>query len=209
MRLPKDPAAPEWKGVWERLGKPVDAKDYDFSALKRAGDKPIEAALADTLRKAAFDGNLSKEAAVRVGTEVIKHLDAQAAADLALATDKLALEKKALNDNWGTNAAANMVIAQAAVRALGVAPEAVTALEGVVGYAKVMDMFRNIGTKIGEDKFVSADGRTTGNIMTKEQAASEKKELMADKSWATRYLSGGVEEKRKMEALNRIITNTQ
>jgi hypothetical protein len=208
IRLPKDPNAPEWKGVWERLGKPVEEKGYDLSTVKRTGDKPIEDALADTLRKAAFEANLPKDAATRVAASVIKHLDAEAAATAALATDKLNLEKSELKKNWGANEAANMVIAQAAVKALGVDPAAVAALEKVIGYSKVMDMFRNIGSKIGEDKFVNAGGGGNSGVMTREQAVSEKAELMRDSAWTKRYTAGGVEESRKMQALNRIITNT-
>lgn len=208
IRLPKDPNAPEWKGVWERLGKPVEAKAYDLSTVKRAGDKPIEDALADTLRNAAFDANLPKDAAARLAANVVKHLDAEAAASAALATDKLNAEKAELKKNWGNNEAANMVVAQGAVKALGIDPQAVAALEKVVGYSKVMEMFRNIGTKIGEDRFVSGGGSGNAGVMTRDQAVSEKSELMRDKDWVKRYTSGGVEENRKMQALNKIITNT-
>ncbi len=98
-----------------------------------------------------------------------------------------------------------MVVAQAAVRALGVDPTAVAALEKAVGYAKVMDLFRNIGSKIGEDRFVSGGGSNTGNVMTKEQAIAEKAALKRDEAWVSRYLKGGVEEKRQLNALDRII----
>lgn len=208
VRLPKDSNAPEWQGVYERLGKPKEAKDYDFSAIKRVGDKPLDDALADTIRKAAFDANVNKEGAVRVATEVVKYLDGVETAAAATNADKLATEKKSLNDNWGTNAAANMVVAQGAVRALGVDPTAVAALEKVVGYAKVMEMFRNIGSKIGEDRFVNAGGGGNNNVMTKDQAVSEKETLMRDEAWRGRYLKGDVEAGRKMLALNKIITGT-
>lgn len=200
--------AKEWNAIHERLGKPKEAKEYDLSTVKRLGDKPIDDALADTLKKAAFDSNLSKDAAARMAANVVKHLDGEATAAAALAADKLATEKSELKKNWGNNEAANMVVAQAAVRALGVDPAAVAALENTIGYAKVMDMFRVIGSKIGEDRFVSAGGSGSGNVMTVEQATSEKAELMRDSAWRDRYLKGGVEEGRKMTALNRIITGT-
>ena len=207
LRLPKDPNAPEWKGIWERLGKPKEATEYDFAAVKRAGDKPLDQALADTLRQAAFNSNLSKDGAARLTTEIVKYLDSSESAKAALEADKLATEKTELKKNWGANEAANMVIAKAAAGALGVKPEAVAALEKVVGYAQVMDMFRVIGTKIGEDKFIMSQGGNNTGIMTREQAVSEKADLMKDKAWSKRYLDGGVEESRKMTALNRIITN--
>lgn len=198
--------AQEWEKIHQRLGKPTEAKDYDFSAVKRTGDKALDDTLADTLRQTAFNANLSKDAAARMASEVVKHLDGAEAATAAAQADKLANEKKDLEKNWGGNAASNMVVAQGAVRALGVDPVAVAALEKVIGYAKVMDMFRNIGSKIGEDRFVSnTGGGGSGNAMTREQAVAEKEALKKDQDWVKRYLKGGAEEKRKMDALDRMI----
>lgn len=206
LRIPKDPNAAEWKDVWARLGKPGEAKDYDLSTVKRAGDKPIDNALADTLRNAAFDVNLPKEAAARLAAAVVKHLDAQNTATAAEKQDKLNTEKADLKKNWGNNEAANKVIAAAAARALGVDPATVEALEGVVGYAKIMEMFRVVGTKIGEDRFVNGGQGPNMGPMTVEQAKAEKEALMADKAWRDRYLAKGAEEVRKFTALNRIIS---
>ena len=208
LRLPKDPNAPEWKGVYERLGKPAEAKGYDLSTVKRAGDKALDDALADTLRNAAFAANLTKDAALRMATDTVKYLDNLDAARTAVETDKLAAEKAELNKNWGNNAAANLIIARNAATALGIKPEAVAALEKTAGYAQVMEMFRTIGTKIGEDRFVTSLQPGGEGIMTRDRALAEKKAYMADKAWVTRYLAGGTEEKRKMTTLDRIITNT-
>ena len=91
-------------------------------------------------------------------------------------------------------------VAKQAAAKLGVTPEQVAALEQTVGYAKVMEMFRDIGTKIGEAKFVSSTG-PTGGIMTREQAVAKRAELMGDTNWAKRYLDGGAPEAREMNAL--------
>ena len=159
------------------------------------------------MRQEAFDGNLSKEAATRLAQSVAKHLDHVDNTTLAESTAKTDAERTALKANWGNNYAANLVVARAAATALGIPPEAVAAFEKMegVGYAKVMEMFRTIGTKIGEDKYVNSNGGGGGNVMTKDQAVAEKKALMADKAWVDRYLNGGVEEKKKMTALESII----
>ena len=211
LRLPKDPASPDWKAVHERLGKPKEATEYDFASVKRAGDKPLDPALTETIRTAAFDGNLSKEGAVRLAQSIAKHLDSADAATLAERTAKIDAERAELNKNWGVNHAANMVVAKAAATALGISPEAVAAFEKMdgVGYAKVMEMFRTIGTKIGEDRYVNAGGGGGGNVMTRDQAVAEKKALMADTAWVKRYLDGGMEEKKKMTALESIIVGVK
>lgn len=206
VRLPKEATDPKWEDVYKRLGKPADKKEYDLSTVKRAGDKALDEALADTIKSAAWNSNVSKEGATRIAQDVIKYLDGVETATQAVNADKQIVEKAELAKNWGSNQAANMVIAQGAVKALGVTPTEVAALEGAVGYAKVMDMFRNIGTKIGEDRFVNSPSGGNTGIMTRDQAVAEKNELMADQAWKDRYLKGGMEEKRKMLALNTIIT---
>lgn len=206
IRLPKDPAAPEWKNIWNRLGTPLDAKDYDFSAIKRSGDKPMDEALATTIRAAAHQGNLPKASAELVATAIAKHLDSIDATNAAVKAENLIKEKATLKSNWGANEAANMVVARAAATALGVDPGTVAALEGAIGYAKTMEMFRLIGTKIGEDRFVTSSGSpAAGGAMTRDQAVAEKNALKNDTAWVKRYLAGGREEKMKMDALDRII----
>lgn len=206
IRLPKEQNSPDWAAVHKRLGALNAAEDYKFEGLKRAGDKALEPALVDTLRKAAFGAHLSADSANVVAKEVVSHLDAIETARLAEETAKIQTEKKLLKDNWGANEAANMVVARAAANALGVAPEAVEALEKTVGYSKVMEMFRQIGTKIGEDRFIASGGTSGNQAMTKEQAVAEKASLMRDNAWVKRYIDGGLEEKRKMDALLRIIS---
>jgi hypothetical protein len=199
----------EWQKIHQRLGKPTDAKDYDFSSVKRTGDKALEQNLSDSIRQAAWNANLSKDGAIRLAQDVVKHLDGVESASAAAAADKLATEKRELDKNWGNNAAANMVVAKAAAAALGISPEGVAALERVIGYAKVMDMFRVIGTKIGEDRFVSPPGGGGGEVMTRDQAVAEKEALKKDKAWVDRYLKGGTDEKRRMDALDRIISGVK
>lgn len=205
IRLPKDPTSPEWKNVYQRLGAPKDAKEYDFKDIKFTDGTELDPAFTDLMRTNAVSANLTKDQALTVTKAVVQFLDKADQDDVAQFTAQVAKEKAELKANWGANEAANMVIARAAANALGVKPETVAALEKTAGYAQVMEMFRQIGTKIGEDKFVS--GNTGGNPnapMTREAAISRKKELMNDAQWRTRYLQGGSEEKRQMEALIRI-----
>lgn len=205
VRLPKDPNAPEWKNIYERLGAPKDATGYDFSAIKLADGTPLDAETTEFMRSTVAPLNLSKDAAVAVTQAVVKLREKIAATELAERTAKLEVQKADLKKNWGANEAANMVVARAAAKALNVAPEAVAALEGQVGYAAVMEMFRTIGSKIGEDRFVTGGGGSNGGVMTRDQAVAEKNSLKADQAWVTRFLSGGTEERKKMEALDRII----
>lgn len=205
MRLPKD-ANDEagWKGVHERLGMPKEAKDYDLSGVKRADGTDIEQALADTLRGALHRGRVGKDAAPEVAKAVVKHLDDAAAAAVADRTAKLATEKAALKTSWGTNEEFNKLTAMQGAKRLGVDPETVAQLENVVGYAKIMEMFRKIGAGTSEDTFIEGKGGG-GGINTREGAQARLAELQTDKDWAGRLLKGDVAARREFDSLTQMI----
>lgn len=206
LRLPadaKDEAG--WNAVWARLGAPADAKEYEF---KTPDGKAVDEKLDATLRQIASETKLPKETAARVGASVAKFLQAAEVEGKAAYDAKLAEERVALDKNWGSNKDANLLVAKQAAAKLGVAPEAVMALESVVGYAKVMEMFRTIGAKMGEAPFIGNDTTTQNNgVMSRDQAVAKKAELMGDTQWSKRYLDGGAAEVREMTMLNTIIVS--
>lgn len=206
VRLPKD-AGDEagWKSVYTRLGVPATPAEYDLSAVKRADGKDVDASLVDALRPALLDARVPKDRAGSVVAAVVKHLDGIAAEQSAQTTAKLAEEMSALDKNWGANKAANKFIASQAAEKLGIKPEAVAALEKQIGYAAVMEMFHKIGRSLGEDKYVSGEQPNSG-IMSKDQAVARKAELLANKAWVNRKMSGDAAANREMRALNIIIT---
>lgn len=210
IRLPKD-ASDEagWNALWGKLGKPAEAKDYDLSAVKDAAGNPIDAALAGFFRGTAHKLNLSKENAAALASEIQKFNDGKAVSAKAETDAKIVSAKADLAKNWGANAEANKFVAQQAAKALGVDPETVAALENQLGYSKVMEMFRQIGARIGEDKYVTGgSGAGANGVMTREQAMAKKGELMKDTAWAGRYMAGGAPEAREMTALNTLIVGT-
>lgn len=204
LRLPAEANDAEgWKAVWQKLGAPVDAAGYDFSGIKRAGDQPVEAALTEALRTAALNANLPVSAAQGVATAVVQALDAQAVAQATERAAALETARAALKANWGQNYEAFQFAAKQAATALGVTPEQVTALESVVGYDKVMDMFRNIAGKIGEDRFIN-NGPNKDAPMTVEAAKERLDELKRDQAWAKRFLDGDSAANKEFQALTTI-----
>jgi hypothetical protein len=205
LRLPKvasDEAG--WKKVWTALGAPADGK-YDFSTVKKADGTPADQSFLDDFTAAAAKLHLPKDAAVSLAQDVLKLQEKQGAATAAIATDNLNKERALLDKNWGKDKEANLFIAKAAVVKLGLDPEIINALEKTAGYAKTMDFLRDIGTRIGEDKFVSG-GASGHRVMTKDQASEQLATLKADTAWTKRYMAGGADEGRQMAALMAIIS---
>lgn len=208
LRLPKDQTDQAgWNAIYTRLGVPEAAKDYDLSGVKFADGSALEDGFADSLRTALHNARVPKDRAADVAKVMVKFADDADAAETVERTSKLDEEKAALSKNWGKNEQANKFIASQAAQKLGIAPDTIAALEKVVGYRSIMEMFHKIGISLGEDKFVAADPTNpTSGIMSRDQAVARKSELMADKSWQERYMKGDVVARKEMRSLNVIIS---
>ena len=210
VRIPKEGAdEASWNKVWQRFGKPADAKEYDFSTAKYADGRAPEDKFLDAMRQTAFRLNMPKATAAEFTREVVKYMDSVDTSERTEVSAKFETEKTALAKNWGANMEANLFVAKRAAQALGVDPDTVAALEKQVGYAKVMEMFRSIGTKIGEDKFITGSGNTANSVMTREQAVARKADLMKDTLWVQKYMKRDAEAIREMTALNTLIVSGQ
>jgi hypothetical protein len=192
VRMPKDANDTEnWNKLHARLGVPSDAKEYDFSAVKFSDGSALDDKFVETMREAAKRSGIAKDKAPELVQSVVKFMENAEQTDNVEYETKLNAERETLRLNWGSNSTANMMIAEAAAAKLGVKPEAVSALEKQVGYAAVMEMFRNIGVRMGEDKFIaSAGGQGGGGLMSREQAAATLQEKQADQLWTKALFSG-------------------
>jgi hypothetical protein len=209
LRMPKIGDVDAAKTFWGKLGVPTEAKDYDLTGLAKADGTPMEAAFTDWARATALKLNVTKENFKPFVAELVKRQEDALTTQKVSLTAKLAEEKAILDKNWGPNKPANMLIAQKAAAALQVQPEEVAALESVIGYARVMELFRNVGTKIGEDKFIRGlapgSDNPNGGVMSYEQAVHTMSVRKSDEGWVNRYLAGGSQERQEMDGLNRII----
>lgn len=208
VRLPTETSDAEgWKAVWSRLGAPADAKEYGLPALKDKDGKVANEALDTHLRSLFGKHSVPKAMADAIASGLVEFDVAHAKRQADEAAVALEAERGALKQNWGTNYDAHMLVAKNAAAKLGVAPEAVSALERMdkVGYAKVMEMFRNLGTMMGEAKFITNPQDSTAT-MTVEQAIARKADLMKDEAWRDRYMKGGTVENKELQGLLAIIT---
>lgn len=206
IKLPDatDPAG--MRPVYERLGAPKEAKDYDFTALKFGDGTAPAPEFTDWLRTQAHALGMSKDAAATLGSEFVKYLEGSSVNESATRTAALAEEHKVLDASWGQNKDLNTLVARRGAEKLGFTAEDVAKLESNVGFAKTMEALRRVGELSGEARFTGNGNPTLNNgVMTREQAVSRKAELMNDTAWTKRYMDGGTEEAKQMLSLNTII----
>ena len=201
-RIPEPNDDAGWKTFYERLGAPADAAKYDFSKVTFQ-----DPAQGDFVRAQAAALHLNQNAALVLAQNVVANAAKAAAATLADNTAAINTERDALKKDWGANEAANLFTIGRTAEALGVSKDQVDALEKMdgMGYAKVMAMFLNIGSKMGEDTFVRNTAPGGTGLMSGEQASARKQELLSDSAWTARYQAGGKTELREMLAVQTVL----
>jgi hypothetical protein len=210
LKLPTKPDDKAgWDAIYQRLGAPAKPEEYKFDGIKFADGTDLDEAFIAFAREQAANLHLSVDGARAFTQALVKKMDADETTENADKTAKLTAAKAALQKNWGQNFEANKFVASQAATKLGMSASEIAGLEGVVGYDRIMEMFRTVGEQMGEAIFVKGNNPGGGGIMTREQAVAKKAELMADAAWTTRYTNGGKVELNEMMALSTIISGGQ
>lgn len=207
VRLPKDAADTEgWSEFRTKTGVPADEKGYDFAGVKFSDGTELDPNFTADIAKALHSAGVAKDKAPEIVRAIVALGEKEATASAAEREAAINAQRDTLKINWGSNVEANLVIARNAVAALGVKQEAVDALEGQIGYAAVMEMFRTIGTKIGEDTFVST-GANGGarQVMSVDGAKAQLDALQNDSAWVTKLSNGDSTALREFDNLTRIV----
>ena len=202
MPAPGDEAA--LRAFHQRLGAPADKTGYDFSGVKYPDGSAVAdtftAPLAETFHKLG----VSKDAAAEITRSMVNWVDSQDKAESAETTAKVQAEQQALKNNWGQNFDNNRFVARTAAGKLGVTPAELDALDGQIGHARVMEMFRQIGEQMGEAKFTGGGPGGGPQPMTQEQAVARIADLKRDSAWVTKFLAGDTAARNEMTSLQRM-----
>jgi hypothetical protein len=116
-----------------------------------------------------------------------------------------------LEQDWGSKTSPayqqQRELAKRAMVSLGLDEQAIDAMEGVVGFSKVMKAFAKIGKGSAEPTAHGLEGGGQGGFsMTPEQAKARKSQLMADADWRGRAMKSNSSEFAEITKLNKIIT---
>ena len=173
LKLPKSDAAEDWNPIYDRLGRPKTPDEYKLEVPTGADDSYTK-----HVAKIMHEQGLTvkqAQAVVKGETEFVANAIAAQTEQsrVAAVADKTALDKA-----WGAATEKNYQVARAAAKTFGITGETIDQLQDAMGYKATMELLYNLGSKIGEDSFVSASGGGAFNsAMTPAQAQARIKEL--------------------------------
>lgn len=199
IRLPKgdDPKAME--AVYDKLGRPADPSKYELKVPDNA-DKGFVEWARGTFHKAG----LNNAQANAITAEMFKF--SETAAQAKAQADAQATQEgvKTLQKEWGSAFEQNTAIADRAAAAFGMDEKQLLGLKAAMGADGAMKFLHTIGTKLGEDQFVTGKGGGGFGAMTPAAAQAQIKTLQGDAEFRTKLVNGNADAKAQWERLHKM-----
>lgn len=198
LKLPENMDSPEARAVWEKLGAPKEAKDYNLAIPAEGGDPT----LAQDMAKNFHEIGVPKTMAEKI---TAKWNERQAAVQAAgLENQKMVAQAadQALRKEWGQAYEQNLNVVNSAARTLGIDNNQTAALGKALGPDNAMKLLFKLGSATGEHTFVNGQG--ANQVFTPEAAQSKIRELQTNQEWASKYLNGDKAAFNQMQSLQQM-----
>ena len=204
VKLPADDNAEAWGQVYDRLGRPKTPAEYGIKAPEKGGDpKFLEAATTKF-----HELGLNARQAAGLAEWWNKTAGDQLAERDGAYQESVLADTNKLKTEWGGKFDENVNAAKNAAKAFGLEPAAIDKMEQALGFAGLMKLMHNIGSKLGtNDTIVSGEGgNPSGFGMSREAAVARRAELMRDKAFGARFAAGDVTARAEMRRLDMAIS---
>lgn len=201
VKLPeKDDDAEGWNQVYERLGRPKEAKEYELKGPEGASDEKF----IEWARGTFHELGLSKKQAEALTGKWNERVKGMLGESNQNYERQLAEQETALKKEWGAAYDQNINVAKHAAKAFGLDGATIDKLETAMGYSGVMKFMHTLGGKVGEASFVDGGSRNPGfgNALSPEAAKSRIQSLKADPGFIRKYTSGDADARAEMDRLH-------
>jgi hypothetical protein len=196
IKMPKPGDKEAWAQVYTKLGRPEQPDHYKLPVPE--GDKGEFAKLAQGwFHELGLSTDQGRTLAGK-WNEFVTAQTAQAATSLAAAQQTAVVE---LKKEWGAAHPQNEAIANRTAEAFGMTQENLVALRDVMGPAAAMKFLYSIGSRMGEDNFITGGQQGFKGVMTPGAAQAKIKALKADPDFVQKYSNGGAKETEEMVLL--------
>ncbi len=166
---------------YNKLGRPETADKYSVKGADFSGVPETDAAALVSLAHAEGLTDKQLKAIQKWNNETGTAFSAKLESDALV---EVGQQQAALKAEWGAAHDQNLQTAKEAATKLGWTKEQINAMQLGLGFDGVMKLAHQIGTQVGEGKFVQGEGgRSAGGgagVMTPAQAKSELTRLVSD-----------------------------
>lgn len=208
LKLPRADADPkDWDPVFEKLGRPKEAKEYDIDLPKEGLDEKFVEFSKSMFHEAGLTNKQAKALSAKWNGYAAEAMKAQAIAAENAKTERTTAanaELAKLQAEWGPAYKANEALVDTAAEKFGMNKDQLLALREAMGPAAAMKFMHAIGSKLGvESPYVGGQGPTSFT-MTKEQAQAKIAELKANPAWVAKFAKGDVDVRAESKRLHQI-----
>lgn len=199
--LPKAEATPEeLSAFYSKLGRPVDADGY---GIKAPEGMPTDPAFTKAAADKFYELGLSQKQGQELTNWWNNTMSQQMTTQQNNSLETFQKDEASLKTEWGNAYDQNFVVAKNVATQLGLDAPTIDKLQGALGHAGVMKLLANIGSKSGEDKFVTGQNSSSfSSVMTPAQAKADIQAKMADKTFASNYLNKNADALAEMARLH-------
>ena len=196
LPLPKgDDDAEGWTRVYEALGRPKTAADYNLDPPEN-GDTTFLGEASNWMHEAG----LSQRQATLMAQKWNEYVETTQRGIEERSAAESQRQLDSLKSEWGGAWDENFELAKRATRQFGLNQAALEGLENSIGAGEMYKLLSRIGRGLTEHTFES--GKTTqGFGMTPEAARTRLNMLRNDPEWSAKYMNGNEDARNEMARL--------
>jgi hypothetical protein len=196
LKLPEKLDSPEARAIWERLGTPKEAKDYQLEVPAQGGDQKMAEWAANEFHKLGVPKPMAEGFVKAFNARAAQaDADAKAAAQAASATAEANLKTE-----WGNAFEQNKARVEQAARVLGIDDKGLLALNRALGPEGAPKLLLKLAAATQEGQFIT--GQPVPGVLTPEQAQSQITDLRRDSDFVQRLAKGDHEARQKWSNLH-------
>ncbi len=199
INIPQDGDNMAWQDLYQKLGRPVTAKDYQF--ITDNNNIATDAALEEWFKQTAFNSGLSTKQAKELFVSWNNFVQTNQESSLKQRQQDAYNSITNLQKQWGADFNQNLSLAKQAVNYYQITPKELDAIEAALGSDNLIKLFEKIGSNLKESNFITSHQENNNFIPDKNNAKQQVTNLMKDKQFLAQYLNGDKQAIAKVKQL--------
>ncbi len=201
IKLPDDMSSGDMLPVWERLGRPKEAKEYTFDVPESLKSLIPEEELNQT-KEFFIKNNFTRSQAEGFMKMYFERLSGQVKTQTESYQGRVSEDTKALEKEWGQAYKENQNTINNTLKKLDMTEAEWKTIQNSVGIKRASQLFYQIGKGTKEDNFHGGGGGAGNGNQAPNEAKTEIALLQRDRDFIRRLQSGDADAKKRWNKLH-------